>query len=215
MNMPKLRTPMIAAGALGLIIFGLITAILDQRLADSGLSSQIAEHKQALSRMAQDSTNQKALVGDYQKLSSRLGARYRQVSWGKQMPFMLNQITGIMRNRGLKVETLRPDPITSANGVSRLPLRIGFKAGLSDLARVVQDMEKTLPLLYIETLNIRAQTGNMESLQADMTVSSFAISDEAAPEVQLPPISPSRHAPVAKSIAAKSVPDANPHRGEK
>jgi hypothetical protein len=97
------------------------------------------------------------------------------------MPFMINQLTGIMEAHKLKIDTLRPEPITSSSDVYRLPLRVSFKANLGELARTIDDIEKTLPVLSIEELGMRPAGDKSDLLQADMVVSLFAIADPNAP----------------------------------
>ncbi len=172
----------IASAVLALVILCLAVGIVNQQLTSSRLSGQIVQEKAAIAKFSEDSVVNAALVKDYQKLSAKLGGRYRDASWSSHMPFVINQLTGIMQGNKLKIETLKPDPVTLIGGVSRLPLRIGFKAGLGDLAKVVREIEKTTPLLDIESLDIRTTAGS-DQLQVDATVACFAVVDKNAPQV--------------------------------
>lgn len=132
------------------------------------------------------------------------------------MPFMINQLTGIMESHDLKVDTLKPDPLTKVDGVSRLPLRISLKADLGKLAKVVRDIEKGFPLLKIDSLDIRTAAGSAV-LQTDMTVSSFAVTDKNAPEapaISLTPKTPKK-APAKPKTAADDGKAAQQGKGEK
>lgn len=181
MKIRKLRATMIAAGILGLVIFGLVVAIINQQVTLSRLSADISQQKQSLGRMTKETAAYKTLSAKYLDMSAKLGGRYRSVSWGTQMPSMVNQLTGIMQAQKVKIQTLRPEPITSTDGVSRMPLRISFNAGLGDLAKLVHDMETAVPHLEVERLDIHIADDKSEKLQTDMTVSSFAVTDENAP----------------------------------
>lgn len=181
MKIRHIRMTLIVAGILGLIDFFLVAAIVDQQISLSRLSGDMIQQKRSLSRIEKDTTAFKTVTSTYETLSSKLGGRYRNVSWSTQIPSVVNQVTGLMQSQGLKMQTLKPEPITSKDGVSRLPLRVSFQAGLGDLAKLVFAIERSVPYLEIERLDINAAKENGDKLQADMTISSFAIADENAP----------------------------------
>jgi len=182
MNISKLQTTVIIKCILGLVILGLGIGIIAQRLAISGLRSEVAEKTKELAKLRTEDTDAKSMTVKYKDLVNKLGDRYQKVSWGKHLPTMMNQINGIMTAHSIKMDTLRPEPLTNANDISRLPMHISFKANLGDLARVVQDIEKATPLLSIEQLDVRVPTNQSDLLEMDMIVSSFAITDSSVKE---------------------------------
>lgn len=184
MNIRQLRAVTVTLIVLGALVAVLAAGVVVQQVAASRLSRQIAREKTAIAKITGDTTNGAALEQNYQRLSTKLGGRSRDASWSSRMPFMMNQLNGIFEADKLKIETLKPDPVTAIDGVSRLPLRIGFKANLADLANVVREIEKTNPILNIESLDIRSNAGS-EQLQIDMTVASFAVVDKNAPVVKV------------------------------
>lgn len=189
MKIRQLRLAVIASAAMGLMIICLSILVINQQLTSSQLSTQIVQERHKASRLSSENTENTDLAKKYSDLSAKFGGRYREVTWSKHIPFMVNQLTGIMQAHELKIETLRPNPIRSVDNISQLPLRIGFKAELADLAGVVQDVEKTTPVLNIESLDIRTADDKSGLLQTDMTVSSYAITDKDAPEVDAVAIS--------------------------
>jgi Tfp pilus assembly protein PilO len=188
MKIRKFRPTVIAAAILILIIIGLSIAVLDQQLRSSNLSMQIMQENEKFNRLSRDTSADVNLDKKYRDMALKLGGRYKEVTWSRHIPFMVNQLTAAMQAYGVKIETLRPDPIRTMDNVSQLPLRIGFKAGIADMAKVVRDIEKTTPFLNIERLDIRAAGEKSDLLQSEMTVSSYAITDKDAPE--MPKVTP-------------------------
>ena len=188
MKLSRLKNPAALSTLLGVVVAVLALAVVDQHIGNSTRAAEISRQKQMLAALNRDMASERKLTKSYSKLSRQLGHKYKEVSWGKQMPFMVNQLTGILQLRKLDMETLRPEPVTSANGVSRLPLRISFKAKIGDLAHVVEDIEKSSPLLSIEQLDVRTTRNNSDLLQANLMVSSFAVTDARAPEIKAPPL---------------------------
>ncbi len=111
-----------------------------------------------------------------------------------------------MQAHKLKIDTLRPEPITSSGGVYRLPMRISFKAALGDLARAVRDIEKTVPVLSIEQLGVRSSGDKSDLLEADMVVSLFAIADPSAQAPAKLKMQPANDHPVTVTVSTSAHP---------
>ncbi len=211
MKLSRLKTPTAVCTLLGVVVLGLTAAVVDQHIASSTKSAEIIRQRQMLTALTKEAVADKQVRNQYARLSRSIGRRYKEVTWGGQMPFMVNQLTGIVKARKINIETLRPDPITSSNSVSRMPLRITFKAGLGDVAHVIQDIQKSNPLLCIEQMDLRMSDNKTQLLQANMTVSSFAVTDAHAPEmaeIALSPTSTKTAGAGSKPAARASVSDA-------
>lgn len=180
----RLKTPATISAILGVIVLALLIAVVDQHIGSATRAAEIQRQKQMLSALTKEAIADQNVRRNYATLSKKVGRRYKTVSWGQQMPFMVNQLTGILTSHNLNIETLRPEPVTSANEVSRLPLRISFKAQLGDLAQAIRDIERANPLLCIEQMDLRVSGNRSDLLQANMIVSSFAISDASAPDIK-------------------------------
>lgn len=211
MKLSRLKTPMAVCALLGVVVLGLIAAVVDQHITGSTKSAEIVRQRQMLASLTKEAIADKKVKNEYARLSRSIGRRYKEVTWGGQMPFMVNQLTGILKARKINIETLRPDPITSSNSVFRLPLRITFKAGLGDVAHVIQDIQKSNPLLCIEQMDLRMSDNKTQLLQANMTVSSFAVTDAHAPEMAEIALSPTPAKPAeagSKPAVRATAPDA-------
>jgi|GEM_PF-3916429 len=202
MKIRQFRPTVIAAAILILVIICLSIAILNQQLVSSSLSTQIKQENAKFTRLSKDSTADVDQDRKYRDMALKLGGRYREVTWSKHIPFMVNQLTAAMQTYEVKMDTMRPDPIRTIDNVSQLPLRIGFKANLADMAKIVRDIEKTTPLLNIERLDIRAASEKSDLLQSEMTVSSYAITDKDAPE--MPKVVP-LHTSVSVKVTKKPL----------
>lgn len=181
---PHIRT--IAIVVLGVLVLGLGSGVIWQRIVSARLSHQVREQTRDLTEAQKTLKDYAQWQSEYTELSAKLGGRMRECTWSNQMPFMVSQLTGLVEARGLKVQTLRPEPMTSSGSVQRFPMSIEVQAGLGDLARLLRDMGGTYPLLSIERMDIRAVEGNADKLQVRMTVASFMVIDKAAPITKRP-----------------------------
>lgn len=203
MKIKQLRPLTIATLILGVIAVFLFMAVINQQLIISRLSKDIKSEQKQSSELSEKSLESKKLENSYKNLSQKLGGRYRNVSWSRHLPYMVNQLTGIMYVYNLKIETLRPNPIRTIDTVSQLPLRITFKSRIGDLAKLIRDIENTDPKLNIETLDLKPSGDNSDQLQVDMLISSYAVEDKDAPDsvVAVKPV----HAPVVVKISKKTT----------
>jgi len=177
----KRRITLVTAVVLGAVVLGLGAAAIAQRLAISRILREIGEQRTLLASARRELEETSAWRRDYDDLSLKLGGRLADCCWSDQMPYMVAQLTGIMEPHGLKIETLQPQPMTSAQRILRFPLRIGLQTDLATLAKVLEDIEETVPLLEVEQLDIRNAQGREGKLQIGMTVSSFVVLDKRAP----------------------------------
>jgi Tfp pilus assembly protein PilO len=180
MNFKKLKPLEITLAILGVIVVGLIIALIDQQMTGARLTSDIAREKDSLARLSKASSDYQTMSNNYFALSSKVG-RHEDRAVSGQVPFIINQLTGIMQSHKLRMETLSPEPATAGNGVSRQPMRITFKGSLGDVTRTIQDIENTVPFLYIERFDMHAGEEKSDTLQCDMTVSSFSIQGSKMP----------------------------------
>jgi len=181
MNGTNRRLPIIAAAVLGAAVVALTAAVVTQRLAAAGVSRDAREQKALLTRYERELRDCSAYEKDYRDCSLKLGGRWAECSWSDQAPFMIVQLAVIVEQRGLKMDSFQPQPMSSAKGILRFPVRISLQGGLASLAGVLAEIEKTIPLLEIERLDIRRAPDKGDNLQVDMMVSSFVVIDENAP----------------------------------
>jgi Tfp pilus assembly protein PilO len=183
MKTQNFRPPVIAMIAIGLITACLAIAVTGQQITGSQLSNDLRQQRKTLKDTIDTVKEYKTLSMNYDDLSLKLGGRHRSISSSKMTVSIMNQINGIAQMQGIKLDSLRPDPATTVNNITRLTLRISFKSTLGSITRVIQSIETTVPLLHIEQLNIRAANDKSDMLQVDMTISSFGIVDKNAPEL--------------------------------
>ena len=214
MNGTNRRLPIIIAAILGAAVVALTAAVVTQRLACGGVFRDVREQRALLAKYKRELRDSKASKKNYLDCSLKLGGRWSECSWSDQAPFALAQLTSITGRRGLKMKTFQPQPMSSANSILRFPVRISLEGDLTSLASVLEDVEKTTPLLEIERLDIRkAAKASGDRLQADMTISSFVVLDPNAPVAKrraLPNVLKPAPAPAAKAASVPKSPAAAP-----
>lgn len=181
MNGSDRRGLTVAAVILAAVAVSLAVALLIQRSTAAGLSSRISEQRAELADLNRRLGECAARQRDYRQQCLKLGGRLSTCTWSDQMPYMVDQLAGIVDPRGLKIETLQPQPMTSAKRILRFPLSLGLQTDLATLTSMLEDIENTVPLLSIERLDIRDGQDNSGRLQIDMTVSSFVVLDPNSP----------------------------------
>lgn len=180
MNGFNRRTIIVSIVILTVMVFVLAVAVVGQRLAASGTGHRITEQKRLLARYQRQKDQYCKARKDYEASSVTLGGRLPECSWTDQMPFMIAQLEGITIPRGVKVETLQPQPTVTYRKVMRFPMRVGLQADLPTLTLLLEGLQKTSPVLEVDRLDVRnGQEG--DKLQVDMTLSSFVVLDPNAP----------------------------------
>jgi len=97
------------------------------------------------------------------------------------MPFMVAQLEGVATQRGVRVETLQPQPTLTHRKVMQFPMRIGLQADLPTLTLLLEDLQEASPVLEVDRLTVRNGQEQGGKLQVDMTLSSFVVLDPKAP----------------------------------
>jgi len=175
------RARVFASGIVAAVLLGLTAVVVWQNLVAARISREITEQRRLQTTLRRELAEAALWKNDYESLSARLGGRLPECSWSEQMPFVVAQLSGIAATHRLKIETLQPQPMSTAGRVLRFPMRMGLQAGLADLTTILEDIEKTVPLLQIERLDVRTAEDKGKKLQVDMTVSSFVVLDRHAP----------------------------------
>lgn len=222
MKILKTRTFTVTAVILGVLILVLGAVVARQRLVESRISMQISEENSVLAQLQRELEGRRGCIVDYPNLTLKLGGRFSQCSWTDQMPFVVSQLTGIAEHRGLRIQTLQPQPMTENKCVRRFPLRIGLQADLAAVASLLEDIQYTTPLLDVEQLDIKRAEAGGNKLEVGMTVASFVVIDKDAPlanrralqkEIRIPTEPQSEEPPEPTSPqkeAAASAPVARP-----
>lgn len=182
-GLKKMRAPVVVIVILGLAVIILAAAVVSQRISYAGVLTELERQSDTLSRRDRDTSTNRALAEDYEKLCPEIGGRFREVTWSGRMPASINQITGITKGLGIEIESLKPGVITSRDSVYRLPVSISLKASLGDLAKLVRELESATPVFFVEKMDIRASDGSSDKLSCDLVISSFAVADPDAPLV--------------------------------
>jgi len=176
----KFQAPVIATIILGVVVLGLSLALVGRAIAYAATTRAISEQEHLLTRTTRSIKQRTALHQNYERLSQQLGMRLPGCSWSEQMPFMVNQLTGIVEAYGVKIETLQPEPVVTKDQIMRFPLRLSVRADLKSLTKILRDMESTTPALSVDQLSIRNDQKTAGTLLVEMTVSSFVILDKHA-----------------------------------
>lgn len=112
---------------------------------------------------------------DSVQVSKQVLQRKGQWSWSEQLPVMVTQISVIVEHSGAKIDTLQPSPAVERDGLTRFPLRLTLRTDLKQLTAVMQRLREAVPLLSVDHLAIRAGEKPGDSLQVEMTLTSYVI----------------------------------------
>jgi len=206
---------LVAIAVLALLVVVLAVAIAHQRLVGRRVTREIREQKQLTSRYGRDLRDCERWRKDYRAYSIKLGGRLPECSWSEQTPFMVSQLAGIVEPRGLKLVSIRPEPMCSSGKILRFPMKVNLQCDLAVLSSLLEDVEKTAPALEMDRLNVRNAQDKSGKLQVDMTISSFVVLDENAPLVKRRAILPARpRADVVQPSPASARPQPSPVSGK-
>jgi len=173
MNRPQtLRTIVLifalaAAGAAGVCIY--------QYVALAAASHATVEQKDTLKQVVTYQRELEKLRADGRKMSEKVKQRTGPWTWSEQLPVMVTQISVIVEHSGAKIDTLQPSPAVERDGLTRFPLRLTLRTDLKQLTAVMQRLREAVPLLSVDHLAIRAGEKPGDSLQVEMTLTSYVI----------------------------------------
>jgi Tfp pilus assembly protein PilO len=179
-SLQQLDTARVAIWLLGILVFVLAAIMVNQIFVRSRLSVRAGAQKQLLSELTAGASGNRLALNKYDEMAIKLCGRIPDGTVRGNMPFMINQVAGVMQAHGLKPETLKPEPVTVVDGIDRVPLRVSFSAGIGNMVLVVRDIENTVPVMHIDQLSIRPATDKSGTLHAEMTISSFVVGGDAA-----------------------------------
>ncbi|MHB9132119.1 MAG: GspMb/PilO family protein [Armatimonadota bacterium] len=189
MNTSQTRPAIIIATLLGIIAGALLLLVVYQGFARSAVLRDIDGQTQEMTELQASLRENTKAGADVAKLVERLGPRMRACSWNEQLPYMINQLTVMLMTRGVTIDTMQPEPMTTTKSIRRFPMRLAFRTDLTHLAIVLQDMKQATPLLKVERLTVRREQGqdgknpvNDNKLVVEVTATSFIILDKNAPE---------------------------------
>lgn len=178
MNNHKTRMTRIILIVLVVVTISLAVALVYQRIAISRLSSELQSRKHRLAVMQHDLEERTRYQKDYKELSLKLGGRFARCTWSDQMPYMVSQLNGILQPHGVKIKTLKPEPMTSRSMISRFPLGIEIDVTIAQLTGILKDIQSTVPLLSIERLDISPSANSADLLEVSMRIASFVVIDK-------------------------------------
>jgi Tfp pilus assembly protein PilO len=188
-SLQQLDTAKVAIWVLGILVFVLAAIMVNQMFMRSRLSGRVKEQQQLLSDLTAGASGNRTAMDKYDEMVIKLCGRIPDGTARENMPFMINQVAGVMRSHGVRPETLKPEPVTVVDGIDRVPLRVSFSASLGNMVLVVRDIEDTIPVMHIDQLSIRPATDKSGTLHAEMTISSFVVDGGSAGKTA--PASPS------------------------
>ena len=160
---------------IGLVTAGLIGICVYQYAADAAAARAIVAQREALANARSYAVELAAMQADGRQLNDKVTSHRAPWSWSEQLPLMVTQISGIMTDSGIKIDTLQPVTIVERQHLTRFPLRLTLRADLASLTAVLQRIQQAVPLLAVDHCAIRAGQKPGEPLQVEMTLSSYVI----------------------------------------
>ncbi|MGB9588442.1 MAG: type 4a pilus biogenesis protein PilO [Armatimonadota bacterium] len=174
----RIRMTKIILIVLAVVAIALAVAVVYQRITMSRLSGELQSRKHRLAVIQQDLKERTRYHQDYRELSLKLGGRFTRCTWSDQMPYMVSQLTGILQPHGVKIKTLKPEPMTTQSVVSRFPLGVEIDATIAQVTGILKDIRSTVPLLCIERLDISPSPNSADLLEVSMRIASFVVIDK-------------------------------------
>lgn len=80
------------------------------------------------------------------------------------------RLTQIVASSGGRVSSSQMLPGEQASGFEQIMVRMQFEAGLPELHRVLEAVETSRPLLFVEALQIAVNRGQLKRVQSDKSV---------------------------------------------
>lgn len=80
------------------------------------------------------------------------------------------RLTQIVASSGGRVSSSQMLPGEQASGFEQIMVRMQFEAGLTELHRVLEAVETSRPLLFVEALQIAVNRGQLRRVQTDKSV---------------------------------------------
>ncbi|MHB9023278.1 MAG: type 4a pilus biogenesis protein PilO [Armatimonadota bacterium] len=176
----KTQVPRLAVILFSALVILLILAVVGQYTQTVGLVNRIKATRRNLAQEKKTLQQRRAQQAQYENQALVLGNRPPGWDWGDQMPAMVTQVSAIMEGREYRIATLKPDRMTAKGNLLHFPLRIGMRMDLAGLAKVLDDLRDTLPLLAVERITVRNDKGKDGKLSVEMTIGTYVVTDSSA-----------------------------------
>ena len=166
--------------ALGLLAAGLAGACIYQYAASATAARAIAGQQDALEQMKGYAAELARAQAEGRQMSEQVLQHKAPWTWSEQLPVMVAQISGIVEQDGVKIDTLQPAPPVEREHLTRFPLRLTLRTDLEHLKDLMVRLRQAVPLLAVDHFAIRSGQKQGEPLQVEMTLSSYVIIDGQA-----------------------------------
>jgi Tfp pilus assembly protein PilO len=101
-------------------------------------------------------------------------------SWGEQLPFMIDQVSVLVRDSGVRVQSMQPAPVVEAEKLARFPLRLSLDGSLASVVVFLRRAREQSPALGVDQFNLHTGTDPGDLLRAEVTLSSYVVLQGAA-----------------------------------
>ncbi|HEY3379702.1 MAG TPA: GspMb/PilO family protein [Armatimonadota bacterium] len=141
--------------------------------------AQLDDQRQRKITEKQQTAAQAHRVSTQHALSQQMPLQRAIWSWSEQLPVMVKQVSGVVDKGGAKIDTLQPEPVVTRGQFARFPLRLTLRLSLGTLTQVLMNVRAAQPLLAIDHLNIRTGQTTADPLLVELTLSSYAMLENA------------------------------------
>lgn len=148
-------------------------------LSAATLAQQVATQRTQLQAGKDRVTRSRTLQAQSKQLAGKIARHPASWSWSEQLPIMVTQVSQVVENDGVKIETLQPEPLVVRQQIARFPLRMTLHTRLGSLTEVLQRIRQSQPILAIDRLHIRNAQKPGDPLMVDLTLSSFVVLEGA------------------------------------
>jgi Tfp pilus assembly protein PilO len=114
------------------------------------------------------------------KLQGRVLTRAASWTWSDQLPFMVAQVSTLVGQSGVRVQSMQPAPMVAAEKLVRFPLRLALEGNLAGVVTFLRLARRQAPTLGVDQLTVHTGTQTTGLLRAEVTLSSYVMLEGTA-----------------------------------
>lgn len=166
--------------ALGVIVVGLLGMSGYSYVSAASLARTTAERQQELTEARRKVAQLRAAREHTKPLAGRITQRSAAWTWSEQMPEMMTQISPLIEQSGVVIDTMQPAPVVLRQQITRFPLRLTLHSHLKNLTGLLRRVQKASPLLAVDHVTIHAGELPGDPLRVELTLSSYVLLGDRA-----------------------------------
>jgi len=141
-----------------------------------------AEEKKAAEKRQQLELELKRLKEDFDLSQKDLDSRIWQGKEESASPLILAKLNDIAVNRGIKVNSFRPQKPGENGGLTQLGFVLALEGGFPQVLEMVRDIEAKVPRLGVHQINIASADATAGTVNATLGLAAFVVPPRPEPK---------------------------------